>query len=166
MELSTKPANSKLVLPLQVLTMADVNRLKRELDAVEDFFSEAAIKGATTKSVPQTSQSLAAFCKLNAINLLKEQERQTATEFFTMLRKTAPVVHASFATDPKPDFLMKLITWFRREAHPYVIFKVGLQPSIGAGCVLRTDNKYYDFSFKEHFKKSKAKLPSALRAIA
>jgi F0F1-type ATP synthase delta subunit len=165
-EPDSKLAAKKFVLPLQVLTMADVSRLNREIAAIQEFFSEAQIKGATTKSVPQTSQTLTAFCKANVLNLLNEQDRQNAALFFDMLRSKAPVVHASFATDPRPDFLMKLMTWFRREAHPYVLFKVGLQPSIGAGCMIRTDNKYYDFSFKEHFKKSKEKLPAALRAIA
>ena len=163
---SVVSGQKQMVLPVQILTQADVSRLNRELDAIETFFSEAAIKGATTKSVPQTSQLLTVLCNENSLNLLKVEDRRSATAFLQMLRAKAPIVHASFATDPKPDFLMKLMIWFRKEAHPYVLFKVGLQPSIAAGCVLRTDNKYYDLSFKEHFRKSKEKLPAALRAIA
>jgi F0F1-type ATP synthase delta subunit len=155
----------KLILPLQILTQADVSRLDREIRELEVFFDEAAIKGATTKTVPQTSQLLTALCNENKLNLLQENDRLEAAKFFKMLREHAPVVHASFATDPKPDFLMKLMNWFRREAHPYVLFKIGLQPTIAAGCILRTTNKYFDFSFKQHFNKSKEKLSTSLRAI-
>lgn len=156
----------QLVLPVQILTLADISRLVREVEALGAFFEEAAIKGASTKTVPQTSQLLTALCNENNLNLLQEPDRQAAAAFLKMLRTKAPIVHASFATDPKPDFLMKLMNWFRREAHPYVLFKVGLQPTIAAGCIFRTDNKYFDFSFKQHFKESKAKLSSVLRAKA
>ena len=156
----------QLVLPVQILTLGDVSRLNRELEALDAFLAEAAIKGATTKSIPQTSSLLTAFCNENSLNLLQKEQRQLAIVFMQMLRQQAPIVHASFATDPKPDFLMKLVNWFRKETHPYVLFKIGLQPSIAAGCVFRTANKYYDFSFKEHFRKSKEKLTAALRAEA
>jgi F0F1-type ATP synthase delta subunit len=154
-----------LQLPVQILTSGDISRLSREVEALEGFFEQASIKAATTKTVPQASQQLTAVINENNLNILHEADRKSLVTFLKTVREKAPVVHLSFATDPKPDFLMKLATWFRREAHPYVLFHVGIQPNIAAGCVLRTTNKYFDLSFKQHFETSKAKLGAVLRAL-
>ena len=57
------------------------------------------------------------------------------------------------------------MAWFRAEAHPYVLLKVGLQPNIAAGCVIRTSNKYFDLSFRNQFSRSKDKLSIALNQM-
>ena len=155
---------SALVLPVQILTPGDVARLIRELEDLEQFFEEAKIKGATTKTVPQASQALTTFVKENQLNMLHESDRAALKKYLNIIKSKAPVVHLSFATDPKPDFLMKLVAWFRTNADPYVLIHVGLQPNIAAGCILRTTNKYFDLSFKQHFLESKAKLAAALGA--
>ena len=162
---SAAPAVAPLTLklPLQIMTKADVSRLGREVDGIAAFFASAAIKGATTKTVPQASQQLTALINDNGLNLLKESDRNNLVVFLKFLREKAPIVHASFATDPKPDFLMKIVGWFQTEAHPHVLLQVGLRPDIAAGCVIRTANKYFDFSFKKHFEASKAKLGASLR---
>ncbi|CAN5382854.1 hypothetical protein BH10PAT3_BH10PAT3_2590 [soil metagenome] len=162
----TKHKPTGLVLPIQILTKGDISRLGREVDSLEVFFTQASIKGATAKTVPQVSQQLNALIGENNLNLIHKTDRTKLKEFMAMLRLSAPVVHASFAVDPKPDFLMKIVGWFRREAHPYVLLQIGLQPSIAAGCVFRTTNKYFDFSFKKHFEDSKAKLGASLKAKA
>jgi len=160
-----KKKEEALTLSLQVLTPADVSRLNREVEDIEDFFSTAAVRGGTeAKSMPQVSQFLNNLLKDNSLNILHKADRTQLGEFLSGVMKSAPIVHASFATEPRPEFLMKLIAWFRREAHPYVLFKIGLQPTIAAGCVIRTTNKYFDFSFKRHFADSKAKLGDALRS--
>ncbi len=155
-----------LSLPIQIVTKTDVSRLSREVETLNEFFTQAAVKGALAKTVPQSSQSLNSLIGDNGLNMLKKEDRDRLKAFLDMLRSRAPVVSASFATDPKPDFLMKLTAWFRAEAHPYVLLKVGLQPNIAAGCVFRTSNKYFDFSFRNQFKASKEKLSAALRKVA
>ena len=57
----------------------------------------------------------------------------------------------SFSADPSVTFLTKLMTWLRQEIHPQVLLTVGLQPTIGAGCILRTTNRYFDFSLRQDF---------------
>lgn len=159
-ETTAKPVG--LVLPVQILTPGDISRLIRELQDLEEFFEEASIKGANLKTVPQSTQQMTTFVKENNLNLLHEADRAALKKYLAIIKTKAPVVHLSFATDPKPDFLMKLALWFRTNADPYVLIQVGLQPNIAAGCVLRTTNKYFDLSFKQHFLESKAKLAIAL----
>lgn len=152
-----------LSLPVQIFTQADVSRLGRETEKLEAFFAQAALQGANAKTVPQVSLQLNALINENKLSILQSDDRKKLQVFLDSLRASAPIVHASFATDPKPEFLMKLVMWFRAEAHPYVLLQVGLQPNIAAGCIFRTTNKYFDFSFKRHFQDSKAKLAVALR---
>ena len=61
-------------------------------------------------------------------------------------------MHISFSADPSPLFTQKLIAWLRSEIHPLVLLQIGLQPNMGAGCVVRTSNKYFDFSLRDRFK--------------
>lgn len=154
-----------LSLPIQIVTQTDVSRLCREVEALNEFFTQAAIKGAQAKTVPSSSQSLNTLISDNGLNMLKQEDRNSLKFFLDNIRNKAPVVSASFATDPKADFLMKLAAWFRTEAHPYVLLKVGLQPNIAAGCVIRTSNKYFDFSFRNQFSLSKEKLSAALNKV-
>ena len=153
-------------LPVQIYTQSDVSKLDREMEGVIAFFEQAAIKGANANAVPQISFLMNALIDENKLNILHKEDRDKLGSFLHTLREKAPVVHTSFATDPKPEFLMKLIMWFRTQAHPYVLFQVGLQPNIAAGCIIRTTNKYFDLSFKRHFEDSKAKLALALREKA
>ena len=160
-------ANSTVsfTLPLQVISMSDVSRLEREIETINDFFDKSSLQGANAKNIPQISTSMRTILEDNKLNIIDVQDRKKLTEFIGILKKSAVVVSISFAVEPKPDSLMKLLQWFRAEAHPLVVFKVGLQPTIAAGCVVRTSNKYYDFSFKHQFAESKAKLTQALGRV-
>ena len=153
-------------LPIQIMTKADVSRLHREVKEFQDFFTSAAVSGAAARTVPQPSQLMTALINENTLNLLQENDRTKLILFLGMLRAKSPVVHVSFAVDPKPDFLMRIVNWFRTEAHPYVLIQIGLRPSIAAGCVIRTANKFFDFSFKKHFEDNKSKLTEALKVVA
>jgi F0F1-type ATP synthase delta subunit len=71
----------------------------------------------------------------------------------------------SFSADPSPQFTQKLAAWLRQEIHPFVLLQVGLQPNIGAGCVVRTTNKYFDFSLRERFKSKRPLLMEKLKSL-
>ena len=60
-------------------------------------------------------------------------------------------------------FQQKLITWIRQQIHPYTLLQVGLHPSIGAGCIVRTTNKFFDFSLRHRFSDQRMLLISKLR---
>ena len=154
-----------LSLPLRVISFNDVARLERELESINDFFDKSSLQGANAKTLPQASATLRSLFEENKLNILEVADRQKITQFINKLRQNGKLVNVSFAVEPKPDVLMKLLQWFRREAHPHVLLRVGLQPTIAAGCIVRTTNKYYDFSFKEQFSKSKQKLSTALGSV-
>jgi F0F1-type ATP synthase delta subunit len=146
-------------LPAMVVSPADVSRLVRELETVNGALLDRTLrKKGQQANMLKTSQLLDQLIELNKLNLLEQTDRDQLTEFLQGLKKQAPVLHMSFSADPSAAFLDKLMTWLRREIHPNVLLTIGLQPTIGAGCILRTTNKYFDFSLREDFAKKRLML--------
>jgi hypothetical protein len=94
--------------------------------------------------------------------MLHAEDRQRLQQFLVDIKERSPVIHVSFSADPSPLFAEKLVTWLRREIHPLLLLNIGLQPNIGAGCILRTTNKYFDFSLKQDFANKRNLLRGAL----
>lgn len=150
---SSKAARAdSLVLPPQVIGPVDISRLQRELEGIEDFLKQAAIRepGAGLK-LPRTSRLLDELAAANKLNFLKPEERQLAKTFLDGLQSSAPVLHFSFASDPSATFAGKIVSWLRDNIHPQALVRVGLEPTIAAGCILRTPNRQFDFSLRQHF---------------
>jgi hypothetical protein len=144
--------NNKLELPIAIVSPTDVARLSRELENLDEFFRQSAIRqGGELQSAPRYSRLLDEVVVANNLNLLQESDRQTLIESFKVLAKTAPVMHVSFSVDPPGPYVQKIVFWFRQNIRGDVLVRVGLQPNIGAGCVVRTTNKSFDFSLKKFF---------------
>lgn len=156
--------DSYLHLPLSVVTKVDSGRLIRELEQIDEFLKGAAIREpGTPVKMPRTSRLLDETVQINKLNLLHEDDRTRLVQFVTQVRAKAPIMHISFSADPSPAFTQKLITWLREEIHPLVLLQIGLQPNIGAGCVLRTTNKYFDLSLRERLNNKGAVLSETLK---
>ena len=148
-----EPKN-QLILPPSVVGPIDIGRMLREAEKLHDFMEQAAIrKTGEPMMLPKTSRLLDEFFQMNHLNALQDADRLSAVETLKSVRKNAPVVHLSFSADPTPQFMQKIIEWLRANTHPHLLVRVGLQPNIGAGCVMRTTNKYFDFSLRQHFAK-------------
>jgi hypothetical protein len=113
-------------------------------------------------SLPKMSALLDQVAEENKVDLALQHNRESLLEFFKLLRKEAPRIHVSFSADPSPEFMFKLVTWLRTNIHPHLLVAVGLQPGIGAGCVLRTTNKYFDMSLGKAFEDKRALLMEKL----
>lgn len=154
---------SSFTIPLNVLTRSDVGRLLREAEAVEEFLQQAAIrKPGTSLQLPKSSQLLEDTMSLNNLSTLKQADRQWAVNELKKLHTSAPVLNISFAVDPSAIFLQKLITWLRQQIHPQILLQIGMQPALGAGCVVRTTNKYFDFSLGQRFRDKRELLTGLL----
>lgn len=145
---------STFILPLSVVTPTDLGRLLREAEGLHDFMEQAAIrKTGEPMKMPKTSRLLDELMLSNKLNGMEAAERQKLLTWLAALKKKAPVVHISFGADPSPAFLQKLVGWFRQNVHQFLLIRVGLQPNIGAGCMVRTNNKVFDMSLRQYFKK-------------
>ncbi len=155
----------QLRLPFAVVTRADVGRLIGEAEAIDNFLRQAAIrKPGTALVLPKSSQVFEDIIDMNKLNMLHETDRKKLFQFLQAIRATAPILHMGFSSDPSPVFQQKLVTWIRQQMHPYLLLQIGLQPNIGAGCVVRSTNKFYDFSLRERFKSQRKLLISKMRS--
>lgn len=152
-------ASIELKLPNSIVSKTDVVRLQRELNSLEDFFVGAAARTAGTAiQPPRLTRQLDSLAKENEYNLLDSDSRRQLAEALRQLIKNAPCLHISFAAEPSAKPLEQIITWLRQNIHQQALVQVGLQPSIAAGCVLRTSNKVFDMSMRTSLKKQQPYL--------
>jgi F0F1-type ATP synthase delta subunit len=148
-----------LKLSNMVISPADVARLRRELVGLNDFFVDAqARRTGTTMHLPKLTRLLSELAKDNGVNLLEEADRNRLSEALGAIYDDAPTLHISFASEPSPKALEKLIVWIRGNIHPHAMVQVGLQPTVAVGCFLRTPNKAFDMSLRASLKKSQPQL--------
>lgn len=154
-------AVSQMALPNGVVTRADVGRLAKEAETLDGALNAAQVRGNGAE-LPKTTQMLNEIAGMNKLNLLQADDRKSLLQFLQKTRANAPTIHMSFNTDPSPTFQLGLITWIRREIDPAILLQIGLHPNIGAGCVVRTTNKFFDFSLKRRFTEQRELLIAKL----
>lgn len=155
--------HKKLVLPISVTGPVEVGRLLREITDIDEALHQLGLReGGNKTKMPQTSRLMDKTIEQNSLNLLHDKDRAELTEFLTAVREKSPVLHMSFSADPSVHFLEKLIAWLRQEIHPKVLLTIGLQPNIGAGCILRTTNKQFDLSLRKDFEKKRDMLMASI----
>lgn len=155
--------SSPMVLPLGVSTRGDVSKLMREAEALEDQMRQSAIRNpASVPALPPISPLLEEISLLNKLELVQKADRTRLVQFLQAVREKAPTLHMSFSSLATPSFKEQLVNWLRKEIHPLILIQVGLQPAIGAGCVVRTTNKHFDFSLKQRFAKKREQLVASL----
>ncbi len=148
--------DSNLELTVAVTGPIELGRLIREVAEIEESLLQLGLReGGEKVKLPQTTRLMDQLVEHNKLNLLHEDDRKRLREFLDQVRVSAPVLHMSFSADPSINFLEELMTWLRREIHPEVLLTVGLQPNLGAGCILRTTNKQFDFSLRQDFIKKR-----------
>lgn len=151
-------------LPVMICTPSDVGRILRELESVDSNMLQQELSGKNA-GAPVLSSTMNKLLSTNKINIQDKNERKKLQVFLADIKQSAPVIHMSFSADPTAAFMEQLLAWLRREVHPLVLVSVGLQPNIGAGCVMRTTNKYFDLSLRKNFENSKSILIDKLSKI-
>lgn len=147
-----------------VISPSDVARLGRELNSLDDFFVAAKARQAgTSMQLPKLTRALNQLAGDNNVNLLEAADRARLSKALRLAYDRAPTLHISFATEASPKALEKLVVWIRSNIHPQALIQIGLQPSIAAGCFLRTNNQTFDMSLRATLKKSQ---PQLLKLIA
>lgn len=148
-----------VVLPLSVITVIDLSRVGRELSDLDDYLLQASIRTpGTPMQLPRLSKLLDDTAAINRLNLLSEQDRKALINALSYIKEHAPKMHISFSAEPNAAFVIKIAEFIRTNIHPLALIKIGLQPTIAAGCILRTPNKQFDLSLRQHLKNSRPLL--------
>lgn len=144
----------ELKLPTNIVAQTDINRLMRELGALDDFFLSAAARATGTPvKPPRITFMLEQVSRDNKVNLFEASYRDELKARLQAVLEHAPVLHISFATEPSPRITDSVLAWLRSNIHPQALLVIGLQPTIAAGCVLRTGNQIFDMSLRTHLQK-------------
>ena len=154
-----------LRLPLQVTSPVDVGRLLRELEAIDGILSQATLRKENDTKLPKTTGLMDQTIILNKIDLEDSPQRKALADFLKAVKSKAPLLHMSFSADPSTAFIEKLLTWLRKELDANLLVTIGLQPNIGAGCVVRSTNKYFDFSLRKDFASKRSLLLDKMGSV-
>lgn len=167
MEPEQQKGPKRLELPTLIFGPVEVRRLQRELESLDEYLQQSAVREAGKQAaLPKTSRLLDALAGNNTLNLLVDADRKKLYAFLQKVEAKAPVIHMSLAADPSSAFTAKVVAWLRTNIHPYALLSLGLQPSLAAGCVVRTNNKSFDFSLRNHFFEQRDLLVKALKGMA
>jgi hypothetical protein len=133
-----------------IASPSDLRRTRRELETLDDFLHESSLRqGGKEVKLPTLSRTLEDLAADSGLNLLKKTDRERLIKFITLLIQKAPVLHMTFASEPSAKAMAKLMSWLRENIHPQVVVSIGIQPSIAAGCIVRTANRQFDFSLRQ-----------------
>jgi len=141
------------VLPAVLITRADLARLMREIEALDNELEAQKVRNhasgkASGYHLPTMSRSLNDFLEQNHIDIADDKIRVALRETLKDTKEHAPIMHMTFAVEADPEFLQRLVGWLRQEIHPQALLSVGLQPALVGGVYVRTPNHVHDFSIR------------------
>lgn len=155
----------ELKLPYIIASRKDIIRLHREVRQFIDIVSQSIMRHDNPIKYPEITDHLRAVATENQVNLRSTKHCEILLGQLESLKDKAPSVHVSFPVEPNAEILQKLVNWFRQEIDPHVVIQVGIQPTIAAGVVLRTPNKQFDFSLRQHLYRNRDKLREAIDSV-
>ncbi len=156
----------ELKLPPKIVSRGDLNRIIRELNKLGDFLVGAQFTDEDRDTVNQNiSPLLADLAAMNNCDLLDQSVRKELYDKLNLLADKAPGLHISFTAEPSPKSLERLILWLRENIHHQLLLSVGLQPTIAAGCVLRTPNRVLDMGLRQTLLKQQPLLLEMIKGV-
>ncbi len=159
---------AEFVLPIAVVSKADISRLVREFEAVDNALTTASVRkkaGAQPVATPAMSPQLAAFLEENSLDLENSNARSNYVKQLRLLKEKVNVMNMTFAVVADPESLQKLTAWVRESVHPQTVIEPHLQPALVAGVYLRTPNHVFDLSVRNALKSKRGELEKELGAL-
>jgi F0F1-type ATP synthase delta subunit len=153
----------ELTLPTVIASRQDITNTHRELRLFDDAAMQSVMRHDNPVKYPPISAKLRGIVQQNQIDLRDEAARKKLLSALDALKSSAPTIHISFPNEPSAEVLQKLVTWLRKEIDPRIVIRVGMQPTIAAGVIVRTPNHQFDFSLRQHLQKNRGKLIEALK---
>ncbi len=155
---------NSLVLPLSIITPIDIGRIIREVEDLKIYVEQVNLRKEDLK-MPKFSRLLDNLVELNNLKLNNKSNLDDLLVNINNIKLKSPVVHVSFSVDPSVLFLERITAWFRQEIHPTLLLTIGLQPTIGAGLIVRTNNKYFDFSLRQQLVLARKNFVKIIEAV-
>lgn len=156
----------QLLLPPSITGRSEISHLLLEIEAVDyDFEAQAIRNPSSTLVVPAVSRRLKEVAEVNMVTIENVKDRKMLIDRLRIAKEKAPSLHIAFSIEPEPAILSQLVAWIRENLHPIALVTVGIQPSLVGGCVIRTPDHIYDFSFRNQLRASQPILTEKLKAL-
>jgi hypothetical protein len=147
---------NQIQLPDRLISSVDLSRTLRELKALDDSLHQAELrKPGEPTQLARSSATLEELAQINNIALTDKAQREQLIAIMQAFYEHAPRVHMSVAVEPSARFTQQVTIWMRKNINPVLLIEVGLQPTLAAGCMLRTSNKIFDMSLRHRFIESR-----------
>lgn len=146
-----------IIVPPSLVGRADIARLIREMESLDATIVAQRIRGLQPDA-SRVTQVMSDIAEANALDLTNDDHRTTIKTQLKLLKAKGAVVHMTFAEEPTPEIMVKMVAWIRANLHPSALVQTGLQPGIVAGCIVRTPSHIYDFSISSVLSAKKAIL--------
>ncbi len=159
-----KPVETvKFKLTPEVVTNQDLSRAIHEVEKLDEFLYQAHLrKAASRDSLPKTTVTLEKLAEANNLSLTNAEDRKQLINHLRELKMRGKKLHISFAVEPSPAVVQKIVLWMRQNIHQEILVDIGIQPAISVGCVVRTTNKVFDMSLRHRFDDSRTMLSGLL----
>ncbi len=167
--MSHESENSPFVLPLSLMTRADLRRLIAELESVDNSMITESIHqrtGHPSDSPLAPSDMLDQCAQVNSVDLSDQSSRSNLLNQLRRLDSSSPIVHMTFASTAKQEVLIKLVEWLRQKVHSQALVSIGLQPNLIGGVHIRTTNRVFDMSIRSQLADGRQFIIRELEAIS
>lgn len=164
---SRKEKKTGFTLTPAVVTTFDVGRAIREAEKIDEFLYQSKLRAPGSSVVmPKTTRMLEGLAETNGLSLLNATHRKHLIGNLQNIKVNNKKIHISFAVEPSPAVMQKIVIWLRDNIQKDLLVEVGVQPTISVGCIVRTTNKVFDLSLRHRFKDSKGVLADILEKSA
>lgn len=160
----TAQSKGQITLPQQLVSSIDLARITRELEALDESLHQSTLRkpGQPTK-LARSSITLEDLARLNGVSLMDPAHRSQLIKLLHALHEHAPRIRISLAAEPSGTFIQKIAVWMRENIQSTLLLDVGLQPTLSAGCTIRTNNKVFDMSLRHRFEENRALLMEKIK---
>lgn len=156
----------KLEFPASICAPEQVTAVRYELQSYADWMSNDSVRRQTgTVQLEEPSLSDDTIVLLKSWQEGDPISSRSVAELAGYLAKLSlPVIHVMLAATPNKSFREEMAKWFREVGGRDYMVSISINRMIGGGAIIRTPNRYYDYSFAHRVVACRGKLPVLVRA--
>lgn len=150
-----------VVFPQEVYSPNHVSNLMQEIEvrigALQDIAAQKKVS-TVTRVIMAPSPLLTILLELNKVDANSTVSLEALLIDLKAAREVAPVVSLTLAGWPNVAVRQQLVKWFRSEIHPSILLKFVVVADICGGIVVQTQNRRFDFSYRELLLENRHKI--------
>lgn len=148
-------------LPADVHTPDQLSATVLDVRAYNAAMHDSIVRGHishTKPEPPSISELLSTLISGNNIDLQDSRALDELAKELERLLTKAPVAHITLAALPGRGLRREITQWFRTNIDPHMLLTFTARGDLGAGLVLQTGSRLYDFTFRRRILDNKKRI--------